>query len=352
MSSLLTTFRELLGPPDPRSERELEDDIDAEFAFHIEELEAELIEQGVPPEHAHDLARARFGNQAKLKQRCKRIALEERIMLQKINTVLMIVVMLAVVGVSIQMYFTQRHNSLALQDITTQIANMRVVAQLEARDSALAVDEAEPRVLVEGDIEQPGWYSFTSGETLRRDILTEIGIQPGMFVTYYRGGTGTARPVRAEAYLEGAIGRSLVAPNDRIFVLAEDPSQRQIPSGSRITELLLQSGTWRQVDEQNHPIDGGVVLDLLAAGDIHNPRNRTVGTLSIPGDDRQIELSFSSTRSVAIPSQPESVSVTIDDVAQRISGRWILDSDVLVVNLTSVVEETTEPIRLRRVSDD
>jgi hypothetical protein len=52
MSSVRTNIRGLFDPPDPRSEREIDDDLDAEFAFHIEQLEAELIEQGVPPEHA------------------------------------------------------------------------------------------------------------------------------------------------------------------------------------------------------------------------------------------------------------------------------------------------------------
>lgn len=158
MSSVLTNIRGLFGPPDPRSEHEIDDDLDAEFAFHIEQLEAELIEQGVPPEHAPELARARFGNQEKLKQRCKTIAMKERIMLQRINTVLMVIVMLAVVGVSIQMYVTQRHNTLALLDITSQIATMRIEADTEARQVAAADQGAQHAGVDEQQAPAPGLW--------------------------------------------------------------------------------------------------------------------------------------------------------------------------------------------------
>src|SRR5438477_12243104 len=87
-----------------------------------------MDEQGLTREAARGVARRRFGDVDQIKKRCTRIALEERIMLQRINFVLMILVALIVMGVGLQVMITQRHNSLALQAITTDLARMKFEA--------------------------------------------------------------------------------------------------------------------------------------------------------------------------------------------------------------------------------
>jgi protein involved in polysaccharide export with SLBB domain len=143
------------GPPERRSESQIDGDLDDEFAFHLEMKTRELMEEGYNPEAARGLAVARFGNIEHIKQRCKRIALEERIMLQRVNFVLMIVVALMVIGVGAQVMITQRYNTVALMDITSQIAKMRLDAAAEAKDRGWAApQQAQPprATLAPGDV--------------------------------------------------------------------------------------------------------------------------------------------------------------------------------------------------------
>src|SRR5205085_9758735 len=107
-----------LPKPEPRSEGEIENDLDDEFEFHIEQITHELISTGHDPAAARGVARARFGDISRIKKKCKRIALEERIMLQRVNFALMLIVTLLVIGVGIQVMITQRSNNQALQAIT------------------------------------------------------------------------------------------------------------------------------------------------------------------------------------------------------------------------------------------
>lgn len=71
-------------------------------------------------------------------------------MLQRINLVLMIVVLLAVAFVSVQMYVTQKHNTLALQTIVADISDR----QVRTRGTSSGF------IYVNGDVPRPGIYSL------------------------------------------------------------------------------------------------------------------------------------------------------------------------------------------------
>ena len=167
------------GPPERRSDSQIDSDLDDEFAFHLEMKTRELMNDGYESEAAGGLARASFGNIEQIKTRCKRIALEERIMLQRVNFVMMIVVVLMVVGVGVQVMITQRYNTLALMDITAQIAKMRLDAAAEAKDRGWAAPQGN--VFLEGAVSRPGVYQIPAGTplTVRRliavagDLTTE-----------------------------------------------------------------------------------------------------------------------------------------------------------------------------------
>jgi hypothetical protein len=144
-----------LGPPERRDNSQIDGDLDEEFAFHLEMKTRDLMLEGHNAETARGLALACFGNVELIKQRCKRIALEERIMLQRVNFVLMIVVALMVIGVGAQVMITQRHNTVALMDITSQISKMRLDAAAEAKDRGWAapMQSQLPRAkVVAGDL--------------------------------------------------------------------------------------------------------------------------------------------------------------------------------------------------------
>ena len=135
---------------DPRDDQQIDAEIDDELTFHIEQVTRELIEAGQSDDDAKVNALARFGDIQQVKAQCKRIALEERIMLQRINLVLMIVVLLAVAFVSVQMYVTQKHNTLALQAIVADIAGMKVPNT--ATSPGL--------IYLDGDVQRPGVYAL------------------------------------------------------------------------------------------------------------------------------------------------------------------------------------------------
>lgn len=301
MSSVLTNIRDLFDPPDPRSEHEIDDDLDAEFAFHIEQLEAELIEQGVPPEHSSELARARFGNQEKLKRRCKAIAMKERIMLQRINTVLMVIVMLAVVGVSIQVYVTQRHNTLALLDITSQIATMRIEADAEARQAA-AAEPARDRVLVEGLVERAGWYPIETNEgaTYLHEIVQQAGgVRADYIVELRRTGQRINPNYRADTLLGDSPQRIVLRPGDEIRVVESDENIYR-PGSAQVTSEI-PSGIWRQVDIDGQIVDSGYTMTVLGSDDVRNLQGMPLGSLALDDHGLNLSLGFQSFATRSVP---------------------------------------------------
>lgn len=152
---------------DPRDDRQIEAEIDDELAFHVEQATRALVEAGQSDDDAKVGALARFGDVNKIKAQCKRIALEERIMLQRVNFGLMIIVLLGVAFVSVQMYVTQKHNTLALQAIVTDLAGMKVAAAQANRDG---------KVTVVGAVSRPGIYPIPKMDDYTlADLLVDAG---------------------------------------------------------------------------------------------------------------------------------------------------------------------------------
>jgi hypothetical protein len=157
--------------------------VDDEFAFHLAAAQAELTDAGTSPEEARHAALERFGDPRKYRRQCRRIAMKERIMLQRINAVLMVIVLLAVIGVSVQMYLTQRYNSLALADITRQLSTMRQqsapgMATPGENEPARTASEAYTSavVYVSGSIPRAGVYGLPgSGSLTLTRLLAAAG---------------------------------------------------------------------------------------------------------------------------------------------------------------------------------
>jgi len=95
-------------------------------------------------------------------------------MLQKVNLVLIIVVSLLVIAVSIQMWITQRYNTLAISALTAQFADIKAEMQAAKRASATDVDEASSQqsggsrglVRLSSPLGLPGVYSLPSAGSL------------------------------------------------------------------------------------------------------------------------------------------------------------------------------------------
>ncbi len=149
----------LTGPPDPRSESDIDADIADEIAFHLEQAERDERAAGADEQSAPARARERFGNVQRITRQLRFIAMKERIMLQRVHLVLMLLVLLVVAGVSIQVYLTQRHNTLALQELTTRLGQIT----LEAK--APGVSPGDALILLRGDIDKAGWRTVNLLET-------------------------------------------------------------------------------------------------------------------------------------------------------------------------------------------
>ncbi len=60
------------GLLDPRSQREIDDEITAELEFHLDEAQAEFQAQGLAPDEARRLAQAKFGDFSSIHRACRR----------------------------------------------------------------------------------------------------------------------------------------------------------------------------------------------------------------------------------------------------------------------------------------
>lgn len=170
--SLINSIQSMLPRPENRSREQIARDLEDEFAFHLE-MKARALEseEGLDREAACGLALDRFGNLDQIRKDCQRIALKERIMLQRVNLVLMIVVMLVVVAVGAQVYVTQRYNTLALQAITADLAKMKFESQKPANGAMHS-----GLVRVDGDFERPGDFNLPPGAPLTLDrLVTSAG---------------------------------------------------------------------------------------------------------------------------------------------------------------------------------
>src|SRR5690606_26564710 len=96
--TLSHAIRRFLPPPEHRPKHEIEAEIREEIEFHLA-MTAERIaeEERMDSEAAKSEALKRFGDPDTITRECARIALKERIMLQRINTALIALVAIGLV---------------------------------------------------------------------------------------------------------------------------------------------------------------------------------------------------------------------------------------------------------------
>ncbi len=122
-------WQRLGGAPDPRSDREIQDDIEAEFAFHLEQRERNLVARGLSPEKAHAEAARRFGNMDKVRAECRRVQLGGRIMLQRITLLLLVVLLATVAWLSFQSVTSQRVAQAEIQALHSEVSQLMLALE-------------------------------------------------------------------------------------------------------------------------------------------------------------------------------------------------------------------------------
>ena len=122
--STLPTIVARLSAADPRSIRDIEQEIRDELEFHLEMRTEDNIRSGLPAAQARELATAQFGDFETIQNTCRKTLLGERIMLQRLQTALIAILVLAIVALAYQMYSSQRANETALADVAEQLARL------------------------------------------------------------------------------------------------------------------------------------------------------------------------------------------------------------------------------------
>ncbi len=137
----MSTFLERIGifacAPDARPVAEIRADIDAELAYHVEESARELAGSGLSTDEARAEALRRFGDLGQIRRECARTQMGERIVLQRIQVVLTVMLLVAV-GALLWSNREAQAQARAALDAEKQ-ATAALMARLEARLAAAAV---------------------------------------------------------------------------------------------------------------------------------------------------------------------------------------------------------------------
>jgi hypothetical protein len=175
-----TLFRSLFSF-DPRPAPEVDADIRAELDSHLAMIEEELLAQGATPADARAQALARFGDPDRLARQARTIKLGDRIMLQRINLALLIVLGSAVIFLLVQ---NQRINSRSVQTLEQVAANL---AAMQQRQPAVSVSSEPPAkvVYIQGEVQRPGAYALPpGGMNLQRLVAAAGGLKPNARTIY------------------------------------------------------------------------------------------------------------------------------------------------------------------------
>lgn len=160
--SLNMAIRRFIPPPEHRPKHEIEAEVREEIEFHLA-MTAERIaeEERLDSGSAKAEALKRFGDPESITRECTRIALKERIMLQRINTVLIALVAIGLIVVGIGTWQQQAQTAAAFEQINEKLTGMAAV-QAEPRGQELDQSPAVP--------ESPKYVEVSAGD--RREMVT------------------------------------------------------------------------------------------------------------------------------------------------------------------------------------
>ena len=339
--SLVDIVRFQLPRLDPRTPREIADDLDEEFAFHLEQIERELREEGRDPEAAGREARRRFGDVDRIKAQCTRIVLGERIMLQRASVVLLVVVLFALGFLSVQVFLTQRSSERSLAVITDRLSNM-------------GPTEMAGTVIVEGDIPRPALYAVPRGDEeflLLHELLEQSGgLRSGQQVRVGQlqaDRTMSTRTLEAAALTGPDPQKVILRPGDAVRVITPRPDY----TPHERAQLDALPGWWRPADIDKPPFSPEASLDIVPADDLMNLTGSPMGTLVLPPYGR--------TRLVFREGGAGGRNLEILDRIQRrvggqAFGRWVLQDGELTLNIARFAPDHPDfqtPIVFVRVDD-
>ena len=137
--SWLSAFAFVPQASDSRPMHVIEQEILDELEFHIEMRTLDNVAAGMPANEARQNALGRFGDFERIHKACRRASLGERIMLQRAQAVLTLVLLGAVIFIGVQLYRGQRTNETAT---ALMIQRLEKLAERPANP-----DDVEPSVV-------------------------------------------------------------------------------------------------------------------------------------------------------------------------------------------------------------
>ncbi len=146
--NLSMAIRRFIPPPEHRRKHEIEAEVREEIEFHLA-LTAERIaeEERLDTDSAKSEALKRFGDPESITKECTRIALKERIMLQRINTVLIALVAIGLIVVGIGTWQQQSQTAAAFEQINEKLTGMAATPP-ETPPAATEPEPAQPTPIV------------------------------------------------------------------------------------------------------------------------------------------------------------------------------------------------------------
>ncbi len=208
--SLNMAIRRFIPPPEHRPRREIEAEVREEIEFHLA-MAADRIaeEERLDAESAKAEALKRFGDPESITNECTRIALKERIMLQRINTVLIALVAIGLIVVGIGTWQQQAQTTAAFEQINEKLTGMAAV-EPETPPAAAEPEPAKPTPVVY--VEK---YDGSGGES--------VAFNDGMSVAdALRAALGESSPVPVEQLRVSII--RWTDQNEEVVVLRNVPA--------------------------------------------------------------------------------------------------------------------------------
>jgi hypothetical protein len=264
--SWLQTAAVVLRLPDPRPISQIEQEIADELEFHLEMRTRDNVNAGMSAGEARQDARRRFGDFERIHKACRYALLGERIMLQRVQTILMLVLAGAVVVLGVEFYRSRQANeaSMALmRKVMDNIVGPSVIETVpKSGETNVDPSLAEIRVTYDKPMMDGNWSWCYDPEQLKTTGKPH----------YEADGKTCVLPVKLEAGKAYAIslntnefrnfkdttGRSAVPYSLQFTTRKEPPS-----GGSR----KPQSGVSQPADHPKSGPDTGSKAALPAASD-------------------------------------------------------------------------------------
>ncbi len=122
--SILATLSHFMGFHDPRSPAEIDSDVVEELGFHVEMRARDPVAAGLSPEEARRAAEERFGDFESIRRQCRAVHLEERSVLLRIQTVLIVCLVIVIAAMAWGMHRSERRSRNEVEALRAELAQV------------------------------------------------------------------------------------------------------------------------------------------------------------------------------------------------------------------------------------